>query len=299
MGSVARIAAATLANRLHAEPIGEIAPDDYFDLTEVGTKSGLLLPMRLPHTRLYACRTQVGGRDLVVLNGERQPTHHVRAFCDQALAMAADQGVVRVFTFAAMATASPPDAPARVFAVATDSGVLSELRDRGAHVLEEGEIAGMNGVFLAAAAERGLRGACLLGEFPFFAGALPQPKAAAAVLRAFAGVAGLGLDLSDLDQQGRELERQLVAHWKRMEGAAQEHARGAAEEAAPAGAGGEGEPEERAGELSPEDALRVEALFQSARHDRGQALALKAELDRLGVFRKYEDRFLDLFRHAE
>lgn len=40
-------------------------------------------------------------------------------------------------------------------------------------------------------------------------------------------------------------------------------------------------------------------MFQEAREDRAKAVRLKEELDRLGVYPAYEDRFLDLFRRAE
>ena len=44
--------------------------------------------------------------------------------------------------------------------------------------------------------------------------------------------------------------------------------------------------------------VKIEKLFKEAQADRNRALALKAELDRLGVFDLYEDRFLDLFREG-
>jgi uncharacterized protein len=50
--------------------------------------------------------------------------------------------------------------------------------------------------------------------------------------------------------------------------------------------------------ISPEVAERIDALFRDAERDRGKAVELKAELDRRGLFRRYEDRFLDLFRRA-
>jgi hypothetical protein len=43
---------------------------------------------------------------------------------------------------------------------------------------------------------------------------------------------------------------------------------------------------------------RIEQLFAMAAGDRAKALELKAELDRHGLFRVYEDRFLDLFRQG-
>jgi hypothetical protein len=40
---------------------------------------------------------------------------------------------------------------------------------------------------------------------------------------------------------------------------------------------------------------RIENLFREAAEDRQVAYKLKAELDAHGLFRDYEDRFLDLF----
>jgi hypothetical protein len=48
--------------------------------------------------------------------------------------------------------------------------------------------------------------------------------------------------------------------------------------------------------ISPADERRIERLFEAARQDRSKAYELKGELDRLGVFDLYEDRFLDLFK---
>jgi hypothetical protein len=48
--------------------------------------------------------------------------------------------------------------------------------------------------------------------------------------------------------------------------------------------------------LDPADERKLECLFSEAEQDRSRAYELKAELDRLGVFKDYEDRFLDLFK---
>ena len=48
--------------------------------------------------------------------------------------------------------------------------------------------------------------------------------------------------------------------------------------------------------IDPADRRRIEEFFDRAAADRAQAFNLKRELDRLGVFKEYEDRFLDLFK---
>ena len=49
-------------------------------------------------------------------------------------------------------------------------------------------------------------------------------------------------------------------------------------------------------EVNKSDLDELELLFSRAIFDRSQASILKAELDRLGLYEKYEDRFLDIFR---
>lgn len=64
----------------------------------------------------------------------------------------------------------------------------------------------------------------------------------------------------------------------------------------------EDEPAEPKPEREPIDFAtreKLEHMFSEARRDRAKAIELKRELDRLGVFEQYEDRFLDLFKRAE
>lgn len=46
------------------------------------------------------------------------------------------------------------------------------------------------------------------------------------------------------------------------------------------------------------DRQRIEGLFEQAARDRSKAFELKQELDRLGLFKDYEDRFLNLLEQA-
>jgi hypothetical protein len=49
----------------------------------------------------------------------------------------------------------------------------------------------------------------------------------------------------------------------------------------------------------PEETQHIERLFRQANQDRSQAYELKRELDRLNLYKDYEDRFLDLFKKPE
>lgn len=295
MGMVAQLAATYLARRLVGRPIGDLPADDHFDHRAIEVERGLILPPRLPKNTLYGWRSPGGKRDLVFFESDAQPEHGAHRFCEELVAAARELGAVRVCTFAAMATLIRPEAAPRVFAAASDLKLLDELRRVDTEPLESGSIGGLNGLLLEVAAKRGLGGLCLLGEMPYFASSIPNPKASAAVLRAFARLAGVEVDLAELDAHAATVERSLVEHLKRAEKAAAEHPESDRAKAAQ----GLAEPPSAAEVQKREIAARIEALFEEARKDRTKAPQLKAELDRHGMFREYQDRFLDLWKRAD
>jgi uncharacterized protein len=327
MGGVAQIAGSYLVRQLGAEAIGELDAAAWFDPQSISVKGGLMQAPEKPHSAFFAWKDPAGERDLLILIADRQPSHQGYRYSEALLEVAAQHGVERVFTFAAMATQILPSAPPHVFAVSTREELLTELHRDSVRLLEEGEVSGLNGVFIAAAAARGLPAICLLGEFPFFAASVPNPKASAAVLRVFTALSGTKLDMTAIDSDAREIERGLTRHLEGLQRAARRAARAAqgeepaedeesgeesddtgdeeeAEEAATGEAEG-GEPrggaEARAPRLKPippEVLERIEQLFAQTSKDRARALDLKAELDRHGLFKRFEDRFLDLFKQA-
>jgi hypothetical protein len=118
------------------------------------------------------------------------------------------------------------------------------------------------------------------------------PKASLAVLEAFTSLTGIELDLTELSEQAKEVQQKLGEMLSRFERVIQQGMPAEEEEGF--------QPEQAdEGRISAEDERHVEQLFREARQDRSKAYALKQELDRLGVFRDYEDRFLDLFKKPE
>jgi len=263
---------------------------------------------RLPRSRLFVWKDPQSRRDIIVFLGEAQPPGGKYAFCRRLIDYARHLGIERVFTFAAMATQMHPEAESRVFGAAIDEESLNELKQLEVEIMEEGQISGLNGVLLGVAADVGLRGSCLLGEMPALFAQLPFPKASLAVLQVFTMMAQLELDTSELAEQAQAMERKLVPLYEQVE-RAMEQQKASAEMADPeleeedgdesgeseSSPSGEASESEKA--LSPDDEARIERLFEKARQDRSTAYELKRELDRLGVFARYQDRFLDLFKN--
>lgn len=291
MGAVAQVAAHYLWTRLGAHELGELPIEDCFDLRAVEVEHGLIRPQPAPQNTLLAWPAPSGERDLVFFEGSAQPEHDAQRCCEAIVVAARALGVVRVCTFAAMATMIRPEARPHVFAVASEAPLLDEARRSEAEPLANGSIGGLNGLLVAVAARRGLPGLCLLGEMPYFASSIANPKACAAVLRTFCRLAKLSIDLTELDAAAVAVERSLVERLKQAERAAVTPALPSPPELREPLT--EAELRERAGRV------HVEELFAAAQRDRSKAPQLKAELDRLGLFKDYEDRFLDLFRRGE
>jgi proteasome assembly chaperone (PAC2) family protein len=288
MGAVALNAGVYLLAKLRMKLIAEFEASELFDVEHVEVKDGLIQSGRRPQNRFFVWTDPKKKHDLVVFLGEAQPPLGKYPFCKQLISYAQQIGVERVITFAAMATQMHPEHDARVFGAATDSAALEELKRLELEILEGGHISGLNGVLLGAAAESGLRGACLLGEMPHIFSQLPFPKASLAILEVFSTMAGIDLDFTELAEQADATQQQLGELLSRVE-----ESYGQQSQAEEETFGAEPAEEER---IRPVDNERIERLFAQAAQDRSKAFELKQELDRLGVFKDFEDRFLDLFK---
>lgn len=289
MGHVAISAGYYLMAKLGMTLFAELSAEEVFDVEHVEVKEGLIRTGRLPRSRFFVWRDPQGKRDLVVFIGEAQPPRGKYAFCRRLIDFAKQLDVERVFTFAAMGTQMHPSHDSRVFGAATDPECLAELQGPGLENLEDGNIGGLNGVLLGAAAEGGLRGACLLGEMPHVFAELPFPKASLAVLEVFTKIVGIEIDFTELSAQAAEMERSLGQLLTQIERAYEGQTPSEEESGFHAAAHEEEQP-------NADDRQHLEALFGQAVEDRSKAYELKRELDRLGVYREYEDRFLDLFK---
>ena len=289
LGQVALSAGYYLLAKLGMHYIAEFSPLELFEVEHVEVKKGLVQLGRLPRSRFFVWKGPPEAHDIVIFLGEAQPPLGRLAFCQKLVEFAKKLDVRRVFTFAAMATSMDLEAESRVFGAATDEEGLKELTRYDLEVLTDGQIGGLNGVLLGIAANNGLRGTCLLGEIPRVVANLPFPKASLAVLSTFTKMAGIKVDLSELSEQAESVGGQLRELFARLQAEMKEQAEAAEESEGPEFP----PPEEK---LAPEDQQHIETLFEQARNDRSKAYVLKRELDRLDVFKEYEDRFLDLFK---
>jgi proteasome assembly chaperone (PAC2) family protein len=293
MGQVALSAGYYLMAKLDMRLLAEMDAHELFDMDDVVVKNGLIKQGQIPRNRFFVWNDPDRRHDIVVFIGEAQPPLGKYTFCQRLVAYAQELGVERIFTFAAMATPMTPNARSRVFCSATEERLRDELVNNHLEVLKEGQISGLNGVLLAAAQQARIAGACLLGEMPHVFHRLPFPKASLAVLNAFKTIARIEVDLEELSTQSRAVTEQLAEIYSQVSESIEQ----SSEEQEESPEIGTTEPAEP--KIPPEVEQRIERLFEESRQDRSKAYLLKQELDRLGLFQEFEDRFLDLFKRPD
>jgi len=159
----------------------------------------------------------------------------------------------------------------------------------------QGQISGMNGLFLGAAKKEGINGFCLLGEVPLYTIQIENPRAAQAVLESLGRILGIRIDSSSLSAQAQVIDNEIdkLLDYLKLGGPGQP---------APIG---EEEIEKIKKSLSQLTKLpisvkeKIEKLFTRAADDIAKAGELKAELDKWNAYNEYEDRFLDLFKKGK
>lgn len=289
MGGVAISAGYYLMAKLGMHLLVEFPATEFFEPEQIEVKDGLILNKRLPRSRLFLWNDPSQLHDLILFIGEAQPPSRGGAFCRKLIGQAKTLGVERVFTFAAMATQMRPKHDSRVFGAAIDRKTLASFKELDMHILESGTISGLNGVLLGMASASGLPGGCLLGEIPHVFSQIPFPKASLAVLEFFTVMAGFELDFKELRIHAKTVERTLEDFLTRMESAVEDPEARTSEFKSL-------KPDEAHTHAETNDQQYIERLFEEAQHDRTRAYELKQELDRLGLFNQFEDRFLDLFK---
>ncbi len=291
MGEVAFKAATYLVEQLKAEKFAEIPHEDFFYLTGSVVQEGILKTPEFPYSKFYYWKNKTGMNDLIIFISNAQPDlAKADDYCKRIIYIAKCFKVKTVISFAAMPQAIDHTQQPKVWFVATSKEVASTLVKYNFELLAEGQISGMNGLFLGMAKRGGLSGFCLLGEIPLYTIQIENPKASQAVLEALAAILKIQMDFSSLIDETHDMEGEInkLLDYLKL--------------GAPPGPIGEEDIEKIKKSLTQLTKLplsvkeNIEMLFTQVKADISKAKGLKAELDKWNAYKEYEDRFLDLFK---
>ncbi|MFA5156538.1 MAG: PAC2 family protein [Candidatus Omnitrophota bacterium] len=291
MGEVAFKSAHYLVETLKAEECAELLADEFFYPTSSNVKSGVLSLPDLPSGKFYYWKNKSGKNDIVIFMSNAQPDlSGSELYCERILAYAKHIKVKALIGIAAMPQPVEHTQQPNVWVTATSADQINSLKKYELDILADGQISGMNGLFLGIAKREGFQGFCLLGEIPLYTIQIENPKASCAVLEALAKILGIQIDLSSLLTQAHIMEEEInkLMDYLKL--------------GTPLGPIGEEEIEKIKKSLSQLTKLpasvkeKIDGLFNQAKTDISKAGELKRELDKWNVYKEYEDRFLDLFK---
>jgi len=292
MGEVAFKAAKFLVEKLGAEEFANIDAGDFFYLTGSLIKEGIVNTPELPYNKFYYWKDKSGRNDLIIFISNAQPDlSRSTDYCERILSVAQVFNIKMVICFAAMPLPIDHTQEPSVWFAATDKKLKEGLTKYNFKIMSEGQISGMNGLFLGIAKERKLNGFCLLSEIPLYTIQIENPRASYALLEALSRILEINMDLKELKEQANAVEEQInqLIDYLKL----------GAEQPPPIG---EEEIEKIKKSLSEYSKLpqsvrmRVEKLFSEAKKDLSKANELKNELDKWNAYKEYEDKFLDLFK---
>jgi proteasome assembly chaperone (PAC2) family protein len=207
--AAASTALGSIANSLDAELIARIDPEEYFDFQStrptISLDEGQTRRIDWPENNLYAVRVPSADRDLVLLDGT-EPNLRWRTF-SETIATAADAlSIELMITLGALIAEVSHTLPVPITGLASSQDLVEELELERSNY--EGPT-GIVGVVHDLCRQSGIDSASLWAAVPHYVAAVPNPKAALALLRRLEGLTGIAVEASELEEETADYEEQI------------------------------------------------------------------------------------------
>ncbi len=207
--AAASTALTAAADSLEAELVARIDPEEYFDFQAnrptISLEEGQTRRIDWPENNLLAARAPTADRDLVLLDGT-EPNLRWRTFAETVATVADTLGVELVITLGALIAEVSHTLPVPITGLASSPELVEELElERSSY---EGPT-GITGVVHDLCRQTGIESASLWAAVPHYVAAVPNPKAALALLRRLEGLTGIALEASELERETSDYEEQI------------------------------------------------------------------------------------------
>lgn len=103
-----------------------------------------------------------------------------------------------------------------MWGVATHAELIEILREFGVHIMSYDHISGLNGSLLGMAKMRGIGGICLLGELPYYATQIENPRASKAVLEVLGNMLDIHLVMTELENLAEYTEAEIERYMRQI-----------------------------------------------------------------------------------
>jgi len=205
----ASTALTAIATSLEAEVVARIDPEEYFDFQStrptITLEEGRTRRIDWPENNLLAARVPAADRDLVLLDGT-EPNLRWRTFGETVATAADTLGVELVITLGALIAEVSHTLPVPITGLASSQDLVDELELERSNY--EGPT-GITGVVHDLCQRTGIESASLWAAVPHYVAAVPNPKAALALLRRLEGLTGIAVEASELEEETLDYEEQI------------------------------------------------------------------------------------------
>jgi proteasome assembly chaperone (PAC2) family protein len=207
--SAATTALEAVAVSLDSEVMAQIDPEEFFDFQDnrptIRLTAGQSRRIDWPANTLIAAPAPTAERDLVLLSGA-EPSLRWRTFTELVVGAAERLGVETVITLGALIADVAHTRPVPITGLASDPELVERLGLAGSKY--EGPT-GIVGVVHDACRRRQLTSASLWAAVPHYVAAVPNPKAALALLRRLEGLTGVAIEASELEEAAERFDSQI------------------------------------------------------------------------------------------
>jgi proteasome assembly chaperone (PAC2) family protein len=207
--AAASTALASVANDLEGELIASIDPEEFFDFQStrptISMDEGQTRRIDWPENNVIAVRVPSADRDLVLFDGT-EPNLRWRTFSETIATVADALGVEMVISLGALIAEVSHTLPVPITGLASSAELVEELE------LERSQYEGPTGIVGVVhdlCRRNGIESASLWAAVPHYVAAVPNPKAALALLRRLEGLTGIAVEASELEEETADYEEQI------------------------------------------------------------------------------------------
>ena len=205
----ASTALGAIGNSLDGRLIAHLDPEEFFDFQStrptITLDEGQTRRIEWPENNLIAVEVPGADRDLVLFDGT-EPNLRWRTFSETIATAAGALGVEMVITLGALIAEVSHTLPVPITGLASNAELVEELDlERSSY---EGPT-GIVGVVHDLCRRNGLDSASLWAAVPHYVAAVPNPKAALALLRRLEGLTGIAVEAAELEEESEDYEEQI------------------------------------------------------------------------------------------
>jgi hypothetical protein len=283
MGNVALGGIDYIRRKLNAIPFAEVDTSEFSAPSMVIVKGGVAKLPRPPKSIFYYNENP----NIIFFESETQlPDIAGVNLMNKILDLAQELRITHIYTGAAFPLPISYKKQSFVYGVTNKKSLQSSLKSLGIKLMGRGQISGLNGLLLGYALQREIDATCFLATLPLYAVNFPNPKASKAIVEVLERILDFQIEMTELDSAIEEMDRKMALIEEKMKTTSISEEEKKLEPI---------KEEQISGEVPDYIMEKIEKLFEEAKTDKKKAYTLKEELDRWDLYKKYEDRFLDLF----